>query len=73
MRSSLGGWESPPRWRSCRPIAARIGSELFEYLDAPVRRVGALDTFVGYNPTLEEAILPQVPDLAAAIRDLARY
>src|SRR5439155_7807820 len=54
-------------------IAARIGDELFEYLDAPVRRVGALDTFVGYNPALEDAILPQVRDLLAAMRGLARY
>jgi 2-oxoisovalerate dehydrogenase E1 component len=60
-------------WGYGAEIAARIGSELFEYLDAPVRRVGALDTFVAYNPVLENAILPQVDDLAAAIRDLARY
>ena len=50
-----------------------FGEELFEDLDAPVRRLGALDTFVGYNPALEEAILPQVADLTAAIRDLAAY
>jgi 2-oxoisovalerate dehydrogenase E1 component len=54
-------------------IAARIGDELFEHLDAPVRRVGALDTFVGYNPTLEDEILPQVRDVLAAMRELARY
>ena len=54
-------------------IAARIGDELFEYLDAPVRRVGALDTFVGYNPALEDAILPQVRDVLAAMRELAKY
>jgi 2-oxoisovalerate dehydrogenase E1 component len=54
-------------------IAARIGAELFEYLDAPVRRVAALDTFVGYSPVLEDAILPQVADVLAAIRDLKRY
>ncbi|HZM49062.1 MAG TPA: dehydrogenase E1 component subunit alpha/beta [Vicinamibacteria bacterium] len=54
-------------------IAARIGDELFEHLDAPVRRVGALDTFVGYNPALEDEILPQVRDVLAAMRELAAY
>ena len=54
-------------------IAARIGDELFEYLDAPVRRIGALDTFVGYAPVLEDAILPQVADLTSAVRELRRY
>ena len=54
-------------------IAARISSELFEYLDAPVRRVAALDTFVGYAPQLEDAILPQVSDVAEAIAELYRY
>jgi len=60
-------------WGYGAEIAARIGQELFEHLDAPVRRVGALDTFVGYNPILENAILPQVDDLATAMRELARY
>ena len=54
-------------------IAARIAAELFEQLDAPVRRVCALDTFVGYAPTLEDAILPQVPDVARAITELHSY
>ena len=54
-------------------IAARISDELFEYLDAPVKRVCALDTFVGYAPQLEEAILPQVADVAKAIADLRSY
>ncbi len=54
-------------------IAARISDELFEYLDAPVRRVAALDTFVAYAPQLEDVILPQVEDVAKAITELSRY
>jgi 2-oxoisovalerate dehydrogenase E1 component len=54
-------------------LAARIANELFEYLDAPVRRVCALDTFVAYAPQLEDAILPQVADVAKAISDLHKY
>jgi 2-oxoisovalerate dehydrogenase E1 component len=54
-------------------IAARIADELFEHLDAPVRRIGALDTFVGYHPNLEDAILPQPQTLLEAMRALARY
>ena len=54
-------------------IAARISDELFEYLDAPVRRVAALDTFVGYAPPLEEAILPPVEDVGRAITELYAY
>ncbi|MDX2031328.1 MAG: dehydrogenase E1 component subunit alpha/beta [Blastocatellia bacterium] len=54
-------------------IASRIAKELFEFLDAPVNRVAADDTFVPYAPEVEEAVLPQVEDLAAAIRETARY
>jgi 2-oxoisovalerate dehydrogenase E1 component len=54
-------------------LAARIADELFEHLDAPVRRVAALDTPVAYCPDLEEAILPQSADVLKAIRDLAAY
>jgi 2-oxoisovalerate dehydrogenase E1 component len=60
-------------WGYGAEIAARIGSELFEYLDAPVKRIGALDTFVGYNPVLEDAILPQVSTIVSALRELRRY
>lgn len=54
-------------------IAARIADELFEDLDAPVRRVAATDTFVAYAPQLEDVILPQVTDVLAAIVNLKRY
>jgi len=54
-------------------IAARITDELFEYLDAPVKRVCALDTFVAYAPQLEDAILPQASDVAKAISELKAY
>jgi 2-oxoisovalerate dehydrogenase E1 component len=60
-------------WGYGAEIAARISSELFEHLDAPVRRVGALDTFVGYAPQLEDAILPQVADVLKAIREIHAY
>jgi len=54
-------------------IVARISDELFEYLDAPVKRVAALDTPVAYAPVLEEAILPGSADVLAAIRSVAKY
>jgi 2-oxoisovalerate dehydrogenase E1 component len=54
-------------------IAARISEELFQYLDAPVRRVAALDTFVAYAPQLEDAILPQTANVLAAINLLHAY
>jgi 2-oxoisovalerate dehydrogenase E1 component len=54
-------------------VAARISEELFEWLDAPVRRVAALDTFVAYAPQLEDAILPQVEDVYRAITELYAY
>jgi 2-oxoisovalerate dehydrogenase E1 component len=65
--------EDSQSWGYGAEIAARIGEELFEYLDAPVKRLGALDTFVGYNPALENAILPQVSDVLEAIRGLKQY
>jgi len=54
-------------------IAARISDELFEDLDAPVKRVAALDCPVAYAPVLEEEILPNTADVLKAIRDLAAY
>jgi 2-oxoisovalerate dehydrogenase E1 component len=60
-------------WGYGAEIAARISDELFEYLDAPVRRVAALDTFVAYAPQLEDAILPQVDDVVKAVTELYSY
>ena len=60
-------------WGYGAEIAARIGGELFEHLDAPVKRVAAMDTFVGYQPKLEDEILPQTDDVAAALRELLSY
>jgi 2-oxoisovalerate dehydrogenase E1 component len=54
-------------------LAARISDELFDHLDAPVRRVAALDAPVAYYPDLEEKILPQSADVLRAIRDIATY
>ncbi len=54
-------------------IAARIADELFEFLDAPVRRVAALDTFVAYAPQVEDHILPQVDDVLKVITELYSY
>ncbi|MDT7602412.1 MAG: 2-oxoisovalerate dehydrogenase component [Acidobacteriota bacterium] len=54
-------------------VAARVADELFEYLDAPVRRVAALDTFVAYAPQLEDVILPQSEDVLRAITELYSY
>ncbi|PYR57471.1 MAG: dehydrogenase [Acidobacteria bacterium] len=54
-------------------LAARIAGELFEHLDAPVRRVAALDTPVAYYPDLEEVILPQSAHVLEAIQQIAKY
>jgi len=54
-------------------IAARIADELFEDLDAPVKRVAATDTFVAYQPLLEDVILPQSGDLFKAMESLAKF
>ena len=66
-------YEDNRSWGWGAEIGSRIGEELFEHLDAPVRRIGALDTFVAYNPDLEDVILPQVEDLIAAAREAANY
>ena len=45
----------------------------FDSLDAPVRRVAAMDVFVAYHPDLENAILPQTADLFQAMKELSEY
>jgi 2-oxoisovalerate dehydrogenase E1 component len=60
-------------WGYGAEIAARIGDQLFDHLDAPVRRVAAMDTFCAYNPTLEDEILPQTSHLVAAVQELIAY
>jgi 2-oxoisovalerate dehydrogenase E1 component len=66
-------YEDTLSWGYGAEIAARIADELFENLDAPVKRVAAKDTFVAYQPVLESAILPQVQDLYLAMKELAEY
>ena len=60
-------------WGYGAEIAARISDELFHDLDAPVRRVAAMDTFVAYQPLLEDVILPQSQDIYEAIANLAAF
>jgi len=60
-------------WGYGAEIAARIADELFEYLDAPVKRVGSMDTFVAYQPLLEDAILPQPDTILKAIVGLKAF
>jgi 2-oxoisovalerate dehydrogenase E1 component len=69
----LVAYEDSRSWGYGAEIAARIGDELFDRLDAPVRRVAATDTFVAYQPKLEDAILPQTEDIVHAVRELTSY
>jgi 2-oxoisovalerate dehydrogenase E1 component len=66
-------YEDMLSWGYGAEIAARIAEDLFEELDAPVKRVAAMDTFCAYQPKLEDAILPQTDDIAAAVRQLLAY
>ncbi len=60
-------------WGYGAEIAARIADELFDQLDAPVKRVAAKDTFVAYQPILEDEILPQAEHVFQAMVELAGY
>ena len=60
-------------WGVGAEISARIADELFEWLDGPVRRVASLDTWVAYAPILEDATLPQTPDIVRSLVELAAW
>jgi 2-oxoisovalerate dehydrogenase E1 component len=66
-------YEDMLSWGYGAEIAARIADHLFDELDAPVRRVAAMDVFCAYHPILEDQILPQAGDLVAAVRELLAY
>jgi 2-oxoisovalerate dehydrogenase E1 component len=67
------GYEDSISWGYGAEIAASIADECFAWLDAPVMRVASTDTFVGYAPRLEDAILPQVDDFKKAFEEIAKY
>src|SRR5438094_960510 len=69
----LVAYEDALSWGYGAEIAARLADEAFSWLDAPVERLASTDTFVGYAPTLEDYILPQVEDLAQAMRELHAF
>ena len=60
-------------WGYGAEIAARIADELFEFLDAPVRRLAGKDVYIPYHPVLEDAVLPQPADIVHAVKELAAY
>ena len=66
-------YEDMLSWGYGAEIAARIGEELFEELDAPVKRVAAMDTFCAYQPALEDVILPQTTHLLSSVKQLLEY
>ncbi|MGA2354948.1 MAG: dehydrogenase E1 component subunit alpha/beta, partial [Terriglobales bacterium] len=70
---ALIAYEDSLSWGYGAEIAARIADQLFHHLDAPVKRVAATDTFVAYQPILEDAILPQSSDLFRAMKELAEF
>ena len=66
-------YEDMLSWGYGAEIAARIADELFDELDAPVKRVAAMDTFCAYHPKLEDVILPQTTHIIAAVKQLLEY
>jgi 2-oxoisovalerate dehydrogenase E1 component len=66
-------YEDSISWGYGAEIAARVADDCFAWLDAPVKRVASTDTFVGYAPQLEDAILPQIEDFTRAYREIVSY
>ncbi len=66
-------YEDCVSWGYGAEIAARVADELFEFLDAPVRRLAGKDLFVPYHPILEDATLPQVADIIREVKKLAEF
>src|SRR3954466_10808393 len=66
-------YEDSMSWGYGAEIAARIADDCFAWLDAPVRRVASTDTYVGYAPRLEDAILPQIDTIRTAIEEIVRF
>ncbi len=66
-------YEDSISWGYGAEIAARVADDCFAWLDAPVKRVASTDTFVGYAPSLEDAILPQVADFVRAYEEITAY
>ncbi|MBK8646886.1 MAG: dehydrogenase E1 component subunit alpha/beta [Gemmatimonadetes bacterium] len=66
-------YEDSISWGYGAEIAARVADDCFAWLDAPVKRVASTDTFVGYAPQLEDAILPQIDDFTRAYREIVTY
>jgi 2-oxoisovalerate dehydrogenase E1 component len=66
-------YEDSISWGYGSEIAARIADDCFAWLDAPVKRLASADTFVGYAPRLEDAILPQIDDIKRACEEIARF
>ena len=70
---AIVAYEDSISWGYGAEIAARIADDCFAWLDAPVKRVASTDTFVGYAPSLEDAILPQVETFRNAYTEIAAF
>jgi 2-oxoisovalerate dehydrogenase E1 component len=69
----LVAYEDSLSWGYGAEIAARVADETFAWLDAPVKRIAATDTFVAYAPELEDVILPQSESIGRAMEEILRW